>query len=184
MTRTPLRIATTKQLERAVREAGFEAVLLPEPSPLDIHGSIEKRVADGKVHHAFLEKNPVDLIVDFNTTALTLIPTPPAVNQYAITSAALGIPYVSCYLDPVTSTMQQVDWASHWQILEQDSQGVGKMRCRQSLLGEGCKTGDRHRFASELDHLVSVERVSHPVVSRVRNEVTQRSTITQFGGVR
>ncbi len=121
MTRIPLRIATTRQLERAVREAGFEVVVLPEPSPLDIHGSIEKRVADGKVHHAFLEKNPVDLILDFNTTALTLIPSSPAPNQYAITSAALGIPYVSCYLDPVTSTMQQVDWASHWQILEQDS---------------------------------------------------------------
>lgn len=121
MIRNPLRIATTRQLERAVREAGFETILLPEPSPLDIHGSIEKRASDGIVHHAFLEKNPVDLIVDFNTTALTLIATPPAVNQYAITSAALGIPYVSCYLDPVTSTMQQVPWESHWHILEQNS---------------------------------------------------------------
>jgi len=121
MTRSPLRIATTQQLERAVREAGYEAVVLPEPSPLDIHGSIEKRVADGRVHRPFLEEHKVDLVVDFNTTALTFVPEGDSNAQYNLTSASLGLPYVSCYLDPVTSTMQQVNWADHWHILEQSN---------------------------------------------------------------
>ncbi len=121
MVRTPLKIATTKQLARAVRSAGFETVVLPEPSPLDIHGSIEKRVGDGKVHYEFLQQHKVDLVIDFNTTALTLIPAPSNPKEFVITTAALGIPYVSCYLDPVTSTMEQVDWGDHWHLLEQDS---------------------------------------------------------------
>ncbi|MGB2985190.1 MAG: glycosyltransferase, partial [Phycisphaerae bacterium] len=30
-------------------------------------------------------------------------------------------PYVACYLDPVTSTMAQVGWADHWQLLESNT---------------------------------------------------------------
>jgi len=118
MVRRPLRIATTAQLERSVREAGYEAHVLPQPFDLDIHMPIARRIELGAVHRPFLEKHDVDLIVDFNTTALTLCRASSDPDNMALTGADLGIPYVSCYLDPITSTMNQVAWGDHWHLLE------------------------------------------------------------------
>lgn len=118
MVRRPLRIATTGQLERSVREAGFDTYVLPQPFDLDIHMSLAQRVELGKVHRPFLEENDIDLVVDYNTTALTLVPACNDPGNMALTNADLGIPYVSCYLDPITSTMNQVPWGDHWHLLE------------------------------------------------------------------
>lgn len=118
MTTHLLRIATTKQLEQSVRAAGFDAYLLPELSNLDFNRTLRQRLADGDVYRPFLEQNDIELVLDFNTAALTLVPSPTKANEVTLTTAALGIPYVACYLDPVTSTMGQVDWAHHWQLLE------------------------------------------------------------------
>jgi hypothetical protein len=116
--RRPLRIATTAQWERSVREAGFEARRLPELPTLDFHRSLGQRLQDGTVYGPFLEANDIDLVIDFNTEALTLCPSREAPNEVNLTTAIMGIPYVACYLDPVTSTMGQVRWSDHWQILE------------------------------------------------------------------
>lgn len=121
MSRRPVRIATTRQLERSVREAGFDTYVLPEVPSLDLHRSIAERRSDGKIFAPFLEKHDIDLVVDYNTTALTLIDSPNSPDDQVLTTAALGIPYVSCYLDPITSTMSQVSWADHWHLLESDS---------------------------------------------------------------
>ncbi len=118
MIRRPLRIATTEQLERSVRDAGFDVYLLPPIPTLDFNRPLQQRLADGPIYRAFLEKHDIELVLDFNTGALTFVPAGPQPGQVAVTSAALGIPHVSCYLDPVTSTMAQVDWADHWHILE------------------------------------------------------------------
>lgn len=118
MTRRPLRIATTSQLERSARAAGFDVYTVPESINLDFNRPLAQRLADGAVMRAFLEKHDVELLVDFNTEAMTFSPTPADPARFALTNALLGIPYVACYLDPVTSTMAQVDWADHWQILE------------------------------------------------------------------
>ena len=118
MIRQPLRIATTKQLERSVRAAGFEAFVAPESINLDFHRSIEQRKADGPIMREFLERNRIDLILDFNTELMTFVRVQGDTGPFALTNAVLGIPYVACYLDPITSTMQQVAWEDHWQILE------------------------------------------------------------------
>lgn len=118
MARQPLRIATTKQLERSVREAGFEAYVAPESIPADFHRSIEQRKADGPVMRAFIERNRIDMILDFNTELMTFVRVQGDSGPFALTNAVMRIPYVACYLDPITSTMQQVSWADHWQILE------------------------------------------------------------------
>jgi Glycosyl transferases group 1 len=121
MIRRPLRIATTGQLERSVQEAGFDAYRLPEIESEDFHRSLQQRLKDGPIYRAFLEKHDIDLILDFNTAALTLIAPEAEPEKVILTNAALGIPYVACYLDPITSTMNQVGWADHWQLLESDS---------------------------------------------------------------
>lgn len=121
MSRRPLRIATTRQLERSVREAGFDTYVLPELPSLDLHRCIPERLKDGVIYRPFLEEHDIDLVVDFNTTALTLIQSPTSPDDVVLTTAALGIPYVACYLDPITSTMSQVRWADHWHLLESDS---------------------------------------------------------------
>lgn len=118
MIRQPLRIATTKQWERSVRAAGFEAHVAPEEINLDFHRSIERRKADGPMMREFLERHRIDLILDFNTELMTFVRAKGDSGPFALTNAVLGIPYVACYLDPITSTMQQVAWEDHWQILE------------------------------------------------------------------
>lgn len=118
MSRRPLRIATTTQLERSVREAGFDTYLLPEISTLDFHRPIEQRLADGAIYHPFLQKHDIELLLDHNTETMTFVPSGKKPGEIRLTNAALGIPYVVCYLDPITSTMAQVDWADHWRILE------------------------------------------------------------------
>ncbi len=120
MIRQPLRIATTSQLVRSVQEAGFQAFLLPNAESLDFNRSLQDRLADGSSHRAFLEENKIDLVLDFNTAALTIVPNPQG-DGVQLTPSAVGIPYVACYLDPVTATMAQVPWDNHWQILESDS---------------------------------------------------------------
>ena len=121
MNQRPIRIATTEQLERSVRKAGFEAHLLPPLPDLDFNRSLHRRMEDGAIYRPFLEKHDIDLVLDHNTAALTLVASAHQPGQVTLTTAALGIPYVSCYLDPVTSTMSQVPWADHWQLLESDS---------------------------------------------------------------
>lgn len=119
MTRGPFRIATTPQLERSVREAGYEAHILPATG--DFNRSLQQRMLDGPPQRAFLEEHRIDLVLDFNTEALTLVNAPDDPGKLAVTAASLGIPHVACYLDPVTSTMAEVNWADHWQLLESPS---------------------------------------------------------------
>ncbi len=116
--RRPLRIATTPQWEPSVREAGFAVYLLPPLPTLDFHRPLAQRFTDGRIYRSFLEENDIDLVLDFNTETMTLSPSEEAPNEVALTTAVLGIPYVACYLDPITSTMGQVRWSDHWQILE------------------------------------------------------------------
>ena len=118
MGRRPIRIATTRQLERSVREAGFETYVLPELPSLDFNRSLEQRLSDSAVYRPFLERHDIDLVLDYNTGALTLVSSESNPGQVSLTTAELGIPYVACYLDPITSTMAQVGWADHWQLLE------------------------------------------------------------------
>jgi len=119
MMRVPLRIATTKQLERSVREGGYEAFVLPETG--DFNRSLQQRCQDGPSQREFLEKHRIDLVLDFNTEALTLVDAPGDPGKLAVTAASLGIPHVACYLDPIASTMAGVNWADHWQLLESPS---------------------------------------------------------------
>lgn len=116
--RRPLRVATTKQLERSVRAAGFDTYLLPELPSLDFNRSIEERTSDGAIYGPFLKRHDIELVVDFNTSALTLVSSSREPGLMSLTTAELGISYVACYLDPITSTMSQVKWADHWHLLE------------------------------------------------------------------
>lgn len=118
MVRAPLRIATTSQLVRSVHEAGFQAFVLPNEETLDFNRSLQDRLAGGSVQRVFLEDNNIDLVLDYNTAAMTFIQNGAGIQ---ITAAALGIPYVASYLDPITATMAQVAWEHHWNILESDS---------------------------------------------------------------
>lgn len=118
MIRQPLRIGTTIQLARSVREAGFEAYVAPDSINLDFHRSIDQRKADGPIMREFIERNRIDLILDFNTELMTFVRLQGESGPFALTNAVMRIPYVACYLDPITSTMQQVPWQDHWQILE------------------------------------------------------------------
>lgn len=118
MIRRPIRVATTPQLERSVREAGFDTYLLPDIPTLDFNRTLDQRLADGAVFRPFFEQNDIELLLDYNTEALTLVPSSHEPGRTALTTADLGIPYVACYLDPITSTMSQVPWADHWHLLE------------------------------------------------------------------
>lgn len=121
MSRRPIRVATTPQLERAVREAGFDTYLLPDIPTLDFNRTLDQRLSDGAVFRPFLERNDVELVLDFNTAALTLVHSSHEPGRMALTTADLGIRYVACYLDPITSTMAQVPWADHWHLLESNT---------------------------------------------------------------
>lgn len=118
MVRRPLRIAVTAQLERSAREAGYDVYLLPTLPDADFNRTISQRISDGSIYRPFLEKHDIDLVLDFNTEALTFLAVEGRTDKLSLTTAALGIPYVACYLDPVTSTMSQVSWADHWHLLE------------------------------------------------------------------
>jgi hypothetical protein len=119
MVRGPLRIATTGQLERSVRAAGFEAYRVPlEDDALDFHRPLARRLEQGPLVRAFLEEHAIDLVLDFNTELMTFVPLAGSTQQFSMTTAVLGIPYVACYLDPITSTMHQVPWSDHWQLQE------------------------------------------------------------------
>lgn len=121
MSRKPMRIATTIQLENSVRAAGYETYLLPELKERDFNRSLQQRLEDGNVYRPFLEKNDIDLVLDFNTEALTLMPSTHTEGTLALTTADLGIPYVAHYIDPVTSTMGKVQWTDHWHLLENNT---------------------------------------------------------------
>ncbi len=121
MSRRPIRIATTPQLERSCRVAGFETYLLPDLPSLDLNRSLQERSSDGEIYRPFLEKHDIELVLDFNAAALTLVPSSSQPEQMSLTTAALGIPYVAAYLDPVTSVMAQVGWADHWHLLESNT---------------------------------------------------------------
>lgn len=116
--RRSLRVATTPQLERSCRAAGFDTYLLPELPSLDFNRSVQERIQDGEIYRPFLEKNDIELVVDYNTSALTLVPSSHEPGLMSLTTAELGIHYVACYLDPITSTMAKVNWADHWHLLE------------------------------------------------------------------
>lgn len=121
MIRRPLRIATTEQLARSVREAGFDTFVLPLIATLDFNRSLQKRLADGPIYAEFLRKKDIELVLDFNTEALTLVPANAGDGAVQLTTAAMGIPYTALYIDPITSTMSEVGWADHWHVLESDS---------------------------------------------------------------
>ncbi len=121
MSRRPLRIATTVQLENSVRAAGYETYLLPELPDRDFNRTIQQRIQDSEIYKPFLEKHDIDVILDFNTEALTLMLSKLEPNTVALTSAELGIPYVAHYIDPITSTMGKVDWADYWSLLENNT---------------------------------------------------------------
>ena len=121
MAQRPLRIATTEQLERSVREAGFDAFLLPELASTDINRSLKERLADGAIYRPYLIENEIDLVIDVDTSALTLVPSSTRPGNMALTTADLDIPYVACFIDPVTSVMSRVDWSDWWHLLESDS---------------------------------------------------------------
>lgn len=130
-----LRVATTAQLAPSVRAAGFEAFVLPELASLSFHRSLQARLSDGAVYRPFFEANGIELVLDFNTEALTLTAAASdrgadagagsdaraGATEVCLTTAALGIPYVACYLDPITSTMGQVAWGDHWGLLESNA---------------------------------------------------------------
>ena len=139
MSRRPLRIATTNQLESSARTAGFDVYLLPELPSLDFNRTLEERVRDGDVYRPFLEQQDIELVIDFNTSALTLVASPQNPKEVSLTTASLGIPYVSCYLDPITSTMARVSWADHWQLLESASwiKGVWETAHAEELMKLG-----------------------------------------------
>lgn len=94
---------------------------MPELPSLDINRSLKQRLSDGAIYRPFLEEQDIELVLDFNAGALTLVPSSSHPGQVALTTADLGIPYVACYLDPITSTMTQLGWADHWQLLESNS---------------------------------------------------------------
>ena len=121
MSRRPLRIATTQQLERSAREAGFDTYLLPDLPSLDIHRSLGQRVSDGSVYRPFLEKHDIELVVDIDAGAMTLVKSTTDPGRLSLTTADLSIPYVACFIDPITSVMSQVPWADHFHLLESDS---------------------------------------------------------------
>lgn len=121
MIRRPLRIATTIQLETSVRAAGYDTYLLPELPDRDFNRTLQQRIKDGEIYKPFLEKHDIDVILDYNTEALTLVPSVLEPGNMALTSAELGIPYVAHYIDPITSTMAKVSWADHWNLLENNT---------------------------------------------------------------
>lgn len=121
MTRRPLRIATTQQLARSAREAGFEVHTLPDLPSYDLHRPPAERLSDGDVLRPFLERHDIELLLDFNTEALTLQRNPSSPDELCLTNAALGIPYVACYLDPITSTMNRASWSDRWALLSSPS---------------------------------------------------------------
>jgi len=47
-----------------------------------------------------------------------LVPSSSCPGEASLTTADLGIPYIAAYLDPITSTMADVDWVDHWHLLE------------------------------------------------------------------
>lgn len=113
------RIATTSQMFDSVVAAGYEAVLLPALPNEDIHRGLAQRLSDGSVYEPFLRESGADLILDVDTGALTLSPVPGRTGEVRMTCDAVGIPYVCLYIDPVTSTMNQVPWLQHWALLSQ-----------------------------------------------------------------
>lgn len=117
----PLRIATTSQMIASVRAAGFDGVLLPALPDEDIHRGIDRRLADGAIVEPFLRRERVDLLLDVDTSALTLSPVPGRPHEVTLTAEICGVPYVTLYIDPITSTMNKVPWAQHWAMLERPS---------------------------------------------------------------
>lgn len=119
--RRSVRIAVTGQLERSAREAGFEVYRLPELPTYDFHRGLQQRLSDGQIIRPFLEEHDIELVLDFNTEALTLSPSNDDASHLALTTATLGIPYVACYLDPITSVMNEIRWEDQWKLLEDRS---------------------------------------------------------------
>ncbi len=117
----PLRIATTSQMIASVRAAGFDGVLLPTLPDEDIHRGMERRLADGAILEPFLRRERVDLLLDVDTSALTLSPLPGRGGEIGLTAEICGVPHVCLYIDPVTSTMNKVPWTQHWAMLERPS---------------------------------------------------------------
>ncbi|RJP36816.1 MAG: glycosyltransferase family 1 protein [Phycisphaerales bacterium] len=104
----------------AIRAAGYEAVDLPAVHEFDIHRSCADRLQDGWVHRRFFERARVDLVVDVDTAALTLVPGAQP-GAAVMTPAALGIPYVSILMDPVTAMMGRSRWEDWWLLLRSPS---------------------------------------------------------------
>ncbi len=111
-----MKIAAPPNTARYVRAAGYEAVELPDAHNSDLNRSFADRLEEGPVHRRFLEKHNVDLVVDFETGALTLVPGVRP-GTVMMTTAALGLPYVSILIDPVSAMMGRVRWEQWWELL-------------------------------------------------------------------
>ena len=118
MSRRPLRVATTRQLESAARQAGFDTYVLPDEINTDPHRAVDTRLQDGPVYRAFLERHDIELLLDYNAGALTFVPSAHQPGVLSLTSSMLGIPHVACYLDAITATMDKMAWVDHWGLLE------------------------------------------------------------------
>ncbi|MHC5110659.1 MAG: glycosyltransferase family protein [Planctomycetota bacterium] len=92
MPRRPIRIATTRQLERSVREAGHQVFLVPQDFDRDFNRPLERRIAGGAFMKRFLEANDIELILDFNTEPLPDSSPGPVV-------AFMGHPAASWFLE-------------------------------------------------------------------------------------
>lgn len=181
----PIRIATTPHLIRSVREAGYEAVTLPHH---DFNRSIRRRMDDGPAFRDILEKQNVDVVLDTNASCLTLLPVADQPNQAAITTAALGIPHVAHYIDPVTSTMAEASWMDHWHLLESQqwikwvwdtahAEELGKLGVPNVLPLPMAVPNDDFDTAPppEVDGAPAVTFIGHPATSWFGSRQTVRS---------
>ncbi len=139
MIRRPLRIATVRAFERSVRAAGFDVCVVPDSIGSDIHRPIGQRMREGQALREFLDEQGADLLIDTNASLLTFVPSASGAGPVALANAAAGVPYVSCYLDPITSVMSQVPWDDHWRLLRHPdwTKGISDMAHQEELLRFG-----------------------------------------------
>jgi len=153
MVRRPLRLATTEQLERSAQAAGFDVYRLPDLPTRDFHRPLNARLSDGPIIAYFLEEHDIELMLDYNTEMLTLLGPENGSTTHRLTNVAAGVPYVSLYLDPITSTMGQVAWADHWALLENSGwiKGVFENAHAQELVRLGVSQVTKVPMAAAVD---------------------------------
>ncbi len=102
-----------------IAAAGHVAVPLPVLDDHHFNRPMNRRLADGEIYRLFFESESIDLLYDIETAAMTFVPDPNGTeNSVTMTHSLFGMPYVVHFIDPITETMQQVDWPVRWQLLE------------------------------------------------------------------